>query len=369
MRKLVPLLGVIALLLISNEFVSAQVFGFADPSKAYRVGISEEKLYLEADEQFEGRFSLMWSGWIVVETETAEPLKVVGSISMKPLGDWTKTSTNSFALGDPGSTRKTAHSGRKKQRPTIKTGINTLFLAIPVATIDLGPDLSRGAQMPAAESLFTYNQIVELSLELRRSGYWGGAPALAQKKFKMWPLGHALLKAAGRGDARSVKRLLDKGADVDSASVHKWTALMEAASQGHREVVRVLLDHGARVNARRQGFPFVLTPMGSVIPYGETALMAACSSGDPEIVRMLIDKGAKVNLERKDNWTALQAASYAGHTRIVSMLLAKGARVGVHSELGYSPCALADINGNGAIERMLRARGGVIRVPWDALSR
>lgn len=365
MRKLVPLIGFLTFFLLSGGLVSAQ---FGQVADLYRVGLSEEQLYLKADAHVKGRFTLIWSAWIIVNTKTTDPIKAVGEISLTPLGQWTMAPTNSFALGDPGGTDRISSSGKKRQKPRIRPGINSLFLAFPLASIDLPEDLYSGSKVPSPGSLFDYNQIIKITLSLRRSGYWGGVPPLTRKKYELRPLGYALLDAAGKGDVRAVKDLLDKGADVDSATVHNWTALMEAASQSRREVVKLLLDHGARVNVKRKGFPFVLSQLGSVIPYGETALMAACSAGDPEIVRLLIANGAAINTERNDRWTALQAASLAGHNRIVRMLLAKGARVDIESELGYSPSALADINGNGAVERMLKASGSVIRVPWDTLS-
>jgi len=71
--------------------------------------------------------------------------------------------------------------------------------------------------------------------------------------------------------------LVDKGADVNSASRAGWTALMSAAWEGHTEVVKLLLQKGAD---RR--------PMNG---RGETALSLAESAGNREAAALL--RGAR----------------------------------------------------------------------------
>lgn len=360
MRKLVPLVGILVIFLVTSTQAQTQV---PRGKLSFRLGLSEETLYLEEDKNIPGRYRLMWSAWIIVDLQAPEwfqrlippDFKVVGESSLTPLGQWTMAPTSRFSLGDT------------EEKDRIGWGINALQLSFPLASIDLPEDM-HGPHGPSFAALFDYNQVVKITIALRRKGYWTGVPPLVEKKFELRPLGYALLRAARTGDVRAAKALLDKGADADSATVYNWTALMEAASEGNRSVVRLLLESGAKVNAKRKGFPFVLSELGSAIPYGGTALMAACFHGDPGTVRLLINAGAKINLERMDRWTALLAASYGGHTEIVRMLLAKGARVRAETEKGYSARALADINGSGAVARSLAARGAEIRVPWDMLS-
>ncbi|MDQ7781888.1 MAG: ankyrin repeat domain-containing protein [Desulfomonilaceae bacterium] len=347
MRKRAPLVGVLVLSVLFGGFAWAQVVGGVDP---FRIGLSEEALYLQPDDYVKGRYTLMWSAWIVVDARTTTPIRLVGECSLAPLGQWTMAPSSRFSL--------------EKLRP----GINAIHQTFPLASIDLPPDSHAGSSNETFPALFDYNQAVKVRLSLRRQGYWAGYPPLAENHYDLRPLGYALLAAAGSGNVGVVRDLLDKGADPDSATVQNWTALMEAASRGRSAVVKALLDHGARVNLRRKGFPFVLSQLGSAIPYGETALMSACSAGDPETVRLLLNAGARVNVERMDKWNALLAASYSGHAEVVSMLLAKGAKIDSSSELGYSAAALADINGNAGAWRLLRERGDSIRVPWDVLS-
>ena len=46
-----------------------------------------------------------------------------------------------------------------------------------------------------------------------------------------------LIKAAGRGDAKSVQSILASGGDVNATNANGWTALVSAAENGHTEVV------------------------------------------------------------------------------------------------------------------------------------
>jgi hypothetical protein len=62
------------------------------------------------------------------------------------------------------------------------------------------------------------------------------------------PPSGALLRAATRGDAGDVERLLARGADPDETDQDGRTAVTHAAYGGHAEVVRLLVDAGADVN-------------------------------------------------------------------------------------------------------------------------
>ncbi|MBM3303003.1 MAG: ankyrin repeat domain-containing protein, partial [Deltaproteobacteria bacterium] len=254
MRKLALFLAVIALGLTVVETSPAQEIG---PPTLFRLGLFDEDIFLEQDANVPTRYTLFWGGWITVDSRTRDPIKIVGECSLTPLGMWTMAPTNRF-----GTSR-------------LVPGINTFYQKFALASIDLPRDAESESGNPSLGSLFDYTQGVKLQLSIMRRDFWVGAPALAQQRYELKPLGYALLKAASTGDARIVRELLDKGADADSATVLNWTALMEAASQGHRDVVKLLLDQGAKVNARTRGFPFVVTELGARFPSGHTALMAA----------------------------------------------------------------------------------------------
>lgn len=85
----------------------------------------------------------------------------------------------------------------------------------------------------------------------------------------------ALMMAAIKGHAPSVKLLLDRGARVDSDG---WTALHYAASGGHAEVARMLILRGANLDARSAN--------------GTTPVMLAARNEHFSTMELLADMGA-----------------------------------------------------------------------------
>jgi hypothetical protein len=135
------------------------------------------------------------------------------------------------------------------------------------------------------------------------------ALALAQAP----PLSKAeqLQDAARKGDAATVKQLLDGGVDVNTKFRYNATALFYACDHAHVEVVKVLLDHGADM-AVKDTF------------YGFTPLMLAVSPAQTkkpehtEIVKLLIAKGAP------GKETVLPMAIQADDKALVSLILDSG---------------------------------------------
>jgi Ankyrin repeats (3 copies)/Ankyrin repeat len=120
-----------------------------------------------------------------------------------------------------------------------------------------------------------------------------------------------LSAAARRGDAATVKKLLDDGVDPNTKFRYGVTALTWAADHGHLEVVKLLVDHGADINVKDTF-------------YGSTPLMLAIDPAQKkkpehtEIARLLIAKGAK------DKDQALSSAASDGDTVIVKAVLDTG---------------------------------------------
>jgi len=86
---------------------------------------------------------------------------------------------------------------------------------------------------------------------------------------------------------------------------------MFAVINMHTRTVKALLDLGADVNARAHD--------------GGTALMLAASCGDEEIVRLLLNKGADVSGHYvATGKTAADLAAEKGHTAIIELLKAAG---------------------------------------------
>lgn len=123
----------------------------------------------------------------------------------------------------------------------------------------------------------------------------------------------ALVRAALYGHTKTVRALIDSGANVNARKVISgWTPLMAAASEGKTAVIRILLDKGADIDAQN--------------PSGTTALTIAARNGHAETVLLLLEKGADVNHRSPDGVSALSAAAAFGKTHIVKLLLSQGAK-------------------------------------------
>ncbi len=92
-----------------------------------------------------------------------------------------------------------------------------------------------------------------------------------------------LIKAAFSGEFPEVKRLLEKGANVNAKRDNGITALMGAAIEGHQEVVELLLAKEADVDAKIYFFGH---------SGGATACDLASEKGHKEIVKLLVRAGA-----------------------------------------------------------------------------
>ena len=106
-----------------------------------------------------------------------------------------------------------------------------------------------------------------------------------------------LLSAIAVEDLETVKALLAKGTDVNTAagmaSHHQFdatgnNALMEAVRGRHSGIVRLLLERGANPN--------------HADPDGELPLVVAGGSGNLEMVQALLDKGGDVNRGSPFQW-------------------------------------------------------------------
>jgi len=144
--------------------------------------------------------------------------------------------------------------------------------------------------------------------------------------FSSRPKSDALVKAAGVGDLKTIRKLLRSGVspNADSKGDEGVSALSAASANGKVETVRFLLNHGADVNA--DDF------------WGGNALVGASLDGHVDVVKLLLSHGADPNME-DDGVTALDYASHQlvhhetkapihNYQVIVKLLRASGGRGG-----------------------------------------
>ena len=150
-----------------------------------------------------------------------------------------------------------------------------------------------------------------------------------------------LISAAGQGDIGTVRKLLERGANVNTRDKESgWTPLMSAALFGSIDIIKLLMERGAHVNAQDK--------------FSWTPLMIASRSGHADIVRVLLDAGADVNAKTSTGYTSLMAASKQGHADIVKLLLAKGADVHARDQFGWRSITLAERSGHEEIVKILK---------------
>lgn len=175
-----------------------------------------------------------------------------------------------------------------------------------------------------------------------------------------------LMQAAYDGNLETVKRLIEKGTDVNQRDRLGVSALwmsagatpMFDATRADRasldrhinhlirqtEVLRYLIAHGADVNTRTNN--------------GGTALLAAVSNSNVESVEALLEHGANVNAARNDGDTPLLRATAYGSAPIARLLLKYGAIVnGIYDINGYTPLMTAIAHRNLLIAELLIAHG------------
>ncbi|XP_078667387.1 uncharacterized protein LOC144909193 [Branchiostoma floridae x Branchiostoma belcheri] len=158
-----------------------------------------------------------------------------------------------------------------------------------------------------------------------------------------------LMSACTRGCNKTVKLLLNNGADPSQVSLyinyHSYTSytrtpLCKAAESGNAEIMSDLIQAGADLNQADKG--------------GRTPLFLAAQSGHTETVRILTQAGADLNQADKGGRTPLFLAAQSGHTETVRILTQAGADLNKADYRGKTPLMVAAESGHGGIVSILK---------------
>ena len=155
-----------------------------------------------------------------------------------------------------------------------------------------------------------------------------------------------LSAAARKGDAATVKRLLDEGVDPNTKYRYGVTPLFYACDHGHLDVVKVLLDHGAEVNVKDTFYG--MTPL--ILALGPAQKKTPAHT---EIAKLLIAKGA----QGKDQ--ALSTAVSEGDAAMAKVVADSG---GLSADSLADALELARANGKTDVARILEQAGAK---PYD----
>lgn len=143
-----------------------------------------------------------------------------------------------------------------------------------------------------------------------------------------------LAGAVAAGSDKTVKMLLDHGANMEFRSKRGETPLFLAAynpgkMEGHPSLVKLLLERGARVDA--------------VNDNGDTPLLWAVKNGSEETARVLLEHGANANHRGKTGITPLVAAMRLRNEMpgLVQLLVSHKADLRPHGNSQQNPLRLA----------------------------
>ncbi|MFH1882065.1 MAG: ankyrin repeat domain-containing protein [Planctomycetota bacterium] len=212
----------------------------------------------------------------------------------------------------------------------------------------------------------------------------------------------SLHTAARQGLQEELKKLIEKGTDVNAKDSSGQTALHYAAREGYKEIIELLLENGADVNIRVKYYNLTtaeiamnnnhnkvvelliakgadISPLHLALymkdeakakslieggadvnertPYGNTPMHRAVVAGLKDIVELLIAKGANVNAKDNWDWTPLHSAAEEGHRELAELLIAKGANVNARDPLDRTPLWYAQEEGHTKIIELLRKHG------------
>src|SRR5213594_2673580 len=121
-----------------------------------------------------------------------------------------------------------------------------------------------------------------------------------------------LLTAIRNGDYAQVRKLIEAGADVNTADKDGTTALMHSVIESDVRMMKLLIDKGANINMKNS--------------QDSTALMYAA----PNLAktRLLLDAGAEVKVRSKRGATPMTVAlTTFGSTPVLRLLVNKGAEL------------------------------------------
>lgn len=149
--------------------------------------------------------------------------------------------------------------------------------------------------------------------------------------------------AASNGMLDTVKFLVGKGANVNAASLDKWTPLHNAADKGQLAVADFLISNGANVNVASDSW---------ITPLHDAALQ-----GQVEMIELLLDKGAKLDPLNLEKETPLYLAIYHDQYKAARLLIERGSSFTVRTKENKIALEYAISAGLIEVSRLLLDKG------------
>jgi ankyrin repeat protein/mono/diheme cytochrome c family protein len=142
-----------------------------------------------------------------------------------------------------------------------------------------------------------------------------------------------ILAARRAGNSRTVKLLLERGANANERNNAGVSPIISGAASGDLVTVRFLLDAGAKAD----DFPRSDDPRAAALAAGfRTPLMWAAYRNDERMVRLLLDHGADPNQSTYFGDPLSQACWNDGF-EAAALLIDRGANVNARDAVGFTP--------------------------------
>jgi ankyrin repeat protein len=142
-------------------------------------------------------------------------------------------------------------------------------------------------------------------------------------------------------DIDRLKELITTGADLSQANRYGFTALHLAARQNNTEAIQLLINNGADVNAQTLG--------------GFTALHIAVAFNNEPALVALLKAGANPNAQTVTGQTPLHLAVALGNANSITHLIYAGADQNIKNKQNRTPLILAQRIGDATIIKILQA--------------
>ena len=167
-----------------------------------------------------------------------------------------------------------------------------------------------------------------------------------------------LYLAAGKGYARTLKKLLAKGAPINARDSAGRTTLLAAVESERKEIVDLLLERGANPNLLSGNYE-------NSDNYCTSPLMSAVRRDNVNLIKLLLARQADPNVTCKNGQNALRDTLERGKSEIFEMLVKAGANVQAVDERGETNLMFAARKGDAAALKKMLDMG----VPVNASSK